>query len=87
MAKDKRKKQKVEELVKDDPLLPVKSLFRVDEAADYFSVSQSTIRLWVDNGILDAEKYKRENQTRGMIRIPRFSLLKCRFNAKFDPML
>jgi len=79
----------VEEPVMEDPLLPKKSLFRVEEAASYFGVARSTIYLWIDHGILQAEKYKL-NEMRpggGMIRIPRASLLGCRFNAKFDPML
>ena len=73
--------------VKDDPLLPNKSLFRVDEAADYFNCSQSTIKLWIENGHLEAEKYKMDGQIRGMIRIPRYSLLKHRFNHRFFPLL
>lgn len=36
--------------------LPTKSLLRVSEAADYFSVSERTIRLWVSHGLLTAEK-------------------------------
>ena len=86
-ARNKMKKKTMENNVIEDPLLPVKSLFRVDEAADYLNVSTSTIRLWIDHGILEAEKYKRDDQQRGMIRVPRISLLRCRFNAKFDPML
>ena len=67
--------------IEDDPLLVGKSLFRVDEAATYFDVSVRTIYLWVDHGILAAEKY------RGTIRISRASILGCRFKARFDPML
>ena len=78
-----------EEPVMDDPLLPKKSLFRVEEAAQYFGVARSTIYLWIDHGILKAEKYKLNESIPGggMIRIPRASLLGCRFNARFDPML
>ena len=88
MNKQKKKWEKPVEVVPeqepkmmDDPLLPQKSLFRVEEAASYFDVTARTIYLWVDHGILSAEKY------RGNIRISRASMLGCRFNARFDPML
>ena len=94
MNKQKKKWEKPVEVVPeqepkiiDDPLLPQKSLFRVEEASRYLDVSETTIKLWIDHGHLEAEKYKREDQVRGMIRIPRISLLRCRFNARFDPML
>ena len=76
-------------VVEDDPRLPDKSLFRVDEAAQYFGVAARTIYLWVEHGILKAEKYKRKggNDQRGIIRISRASILGCRFKARFDPML
>lgn len=57
----------------DDPLLPKKSLFRVDEVAKYFNVSESCIRLWIQHDILEKVK------TRGVVNIPRESILKCRF--------
>ena len=60
----------------DDPLLPQKSLFRPDEVADYFDCARSTIYLWIDHGILKAEKIK------GIVRIPRQSILECRFKNK-----
>jgi len=62
-----------EELVKEDPLLPNKSLFRIDEVADYFSVSERCIRLWIDHGHLERAKIV------GVIRVPRESILRCRF--------
>lgn len=65
--------------INDDPNLPDKSLFRVDEVADYFGFSRSTIYLWIDHGILKAEKY------RGSLRISRVSILNCRFIYKKDP--
>jgi excisionase family DNA binding protein len=65
----------------DDPRLPNKSLFRPDEAADYFGYGKSTIYLWIDHGILRAEKY------RGTYRIPREAILECRFKSKYDPLL
>lgn len=68
-------------IVEDDPMLPEKSLFRVDEAASYFNVAARTIYLWVEHGILKAEKY------RGTIRISRASILGCRFRARLDPMM
>lgn len=36
-----------------------KSLFRVDEVADYFNVSRSTVYLWLDRGILKVKKNSR----------------------------
>jgi excisionase family DNA binding protein len=36
--------------------LPTKSLLRVSEVADYFSVSEGTIRLWCAHGMLRYEK-------------------------------
>ncbi len=58
----------------NDPLLPQKSLFRPDEVAAYFNVSRSVVYLWIDHGILMAEKIG------GTIRIPRSAILACRFN-------
>ena len=58
--------------------LPNKDLFRVEEVADYFSVSTRTIYLWVANGHLTVEKIL------GISRIPRDSILKCRFNTNDD---
>ncbi len=66
--------------VLDDPRLPDKSLFRVDEAAAYFDVARSTIYLWLDHGILKGEKYG------GTVRISRESILNCRFNNQLKPL-
>jgi excisionase family DNA binding protein len=60
--------------------LPNKDLFRVDEVAIYFGVSRSTIYLWIDHGILCAEKY------RGTIRVPKESVEKCRILNKLMPL-
>lgn len=60
--------------------LPNKPLLRVEEAATYFDVSRSTIYLWIDHGILIAEKY------RGVIRIPKESIINCRIMAKLEPL-
>lgn len=59
--------------MKDDELLPKKSLFTVYEVAQYFSVSERTVRLWVEHGHLKCEKIV------GTMRIPRESILECRF--------
>ena len=56
--------------------LPMKELLRVDEVANFFSVSERTIRLWAEHGHLEAVKIV------GSIRITRESALKCRFGAK-----
>lgn len=58
----------------EDDLLPKKSLFRVDEAADYFQITNRCIYRWIEHGILQAEKIQ------GCVRIPRKSILACRFN-------
>lgn len=63
------------ELPKDD-LLPKKSLFTVVEVAQYFSVTERTIRLWVEHGHLKCEKIV------GIMRIPRESILMCRIGNK-----
>jgi len=60
--------------------LPNKPLLRVDECATYFDVHRSTIYLWINHGILEAEKI------RGTIRIPRDSILACRMNNKIDAL-
>jgi excisionase family DNA binding protein len=60
--------------------IPKKALLRVDEVATYFDVSRSTIYLWIDHGLLVAEKY------RGVIRIPRESVVKCRVANKMQPL-
>ncbi len=52
--------------------LPKKDLFRIDEAAAYFGVTDKTIRLWIDHGRLQAE------QVVGCVRIPRDSILSLR---------
>ena len=60
--------------------LPEKELLRVDEVAEYFDISKSTVYLWIDHGILSAEKY------RGTIRIPIESVKTCRLSSKLSPM-
>lgn len=56
--------------------LPDKELLRVDEVAAFFSVTERTIRLWIEHGNLAAEKIV------GTIRITRESVLNCRVNIK-----
>jgi len=36
--------------------LPQKELMRIDEAAAHLDVEESTIRLWIDHGVLKSEK-------------------------------
>lgn len=60
--------------------LPNKALLRVDEAATYFDVTRQTIYLWIDHGLLEAEKYK------GIIRIPKESIIAFRLNSKIRPL-
>lgn len=37
--------------------LPDRKLLRVDEVALFFDVTERTIRLWIEHGHLQAEKY------------------------------
>ncbi len=60
--------------------LPQKPLLRVDEVASYFDVTNRTIYLWIDHGLLEAEKYK------GVIRISRESIRTFRLSGKINPM-
>ena len=53
--------------------LPKKELLRVDEVANFFSVTDRCIRLWIEHGHLKAERIV------GAIRVTRESVLKCRF--------
>lgn len=81
-AKAKKPTEKIEkvdipapeqEIIEDDAsMLPKKDLFRIDEVADYFSVTERTVRLWIDHGHLKA------TEKTGAVRILRGSILKCR---------
>ena len=51
--------------------LPKKALLRVDEVADYFQVTDRTVRLWITHGLLDAEKVI------GVVRVKYESIAKC----------
>jgi len=53
--------------------LPQKELLRVDEVANFFSVTDRCIRLWIEHGHLKAETIV------GTTRITRESVLRCRF--------
>jgi len=57
-----------------------KSLYRVDEVAEYFNVNRSTVYRWIDNGVLKSEKYVKT------IRISRESIEQLREDCKHDPM-
>lgn len=59
----------------DDTLLPRKSLFNIYEVAQYFGVTERTIRLWLEHGHLKGERIAERT-----LRISRESILKCRFN-------
>ena len=70
------KPQEQEKPVEQPRPTPNKELLRVDEVADFFSVTERTIRLWIEHGHLQAEKVV------GIIRISRESVNKCRFAMK-----
>lgn len=60
--------------------LPNKELLRPDEVAAYFGVCRSTVYLWIDHGLLEAEKYHR------VIRIPLESVKRFRLIKKMEPL-
>ncbi len=49
-------------------VVPVKSFFRVAEAADLLHVHQNTVRVWIDEGKLDHIRLPT-----GSIRVPRYT--------------
>ncbi len=51
-----------------------KRLLRVEEVAEFFSVTRRTIYLWIEHGYLEAERTPTKS-----IRITRESVQKCRF--------
>ena len=62
--------------------LPKRDLFRVDEVAQYFGVTDRTIRLWTEHGLLKSEKIN------GIRRWPREAIINCRFKGvKIGPNL
>lgn len=61
--------------------IPSKPLWRVDEVADHFDVTRQTIYLWIDHGLLEAEKYNGK-----MIRITRESIKNFRLTSKLKPL-
>lgn len=56
--------------------LPNKELFRVEEVAEYFGVSQRTVRTWISRGKIKAEKII------GTVRISRQSIMDCRVDIQ-----
>lgn len=60
----------------DDPRLPDKTYFRIDEVADYFCVSGRTVRRWIEKGHLVCEKVV------GCARITRQAILDCPIRKK-----
>ena len=58
--------------------LPNRDLFRINEVADYFSVSERTIRLWIEHGHFEIERL------RGTIWVPRTSILKFRLKSRVN---
>ena len=78
LRKPKEKKETIED---DQSTLPKKDLFRVDEVATYFSVTERTVRLWIDHGHLIAVKKA------GSIRILRKSILDCHILDKRENIM
>lgn len=69
MARPKGSKNKKAKIIDDDPMLENKSLFRVDEVASYFSVTDRCVRLWISHGHIKAKKIV------GGVRLTRDSIL------------
>lgn len=61
--------------------IPKKPLWRVDEVASHFDVTRQTIYLWIDHGLLEAEKYNGK-----MVRITRESIENFRLSSKIKPL-
>ncbi len=59
--------------------LPDKTLLRVEEVADFFSVTCRTIYLWIEHGHLEAERTPGKS-----IRILRESVKNCRLPYERD---
>ena len=79
--KRQTRKKKMDKAIDSDQIielngLPNRDLFRISEVADYFSVTERTIRLWVDHGHFQIEKH------RGTIWIPRGSILQFRIRSR-----
>lgn len=64
----------------DLPDLPDKKLLRVSEVADYFSVHERTIRLWIDHGKLIAEK----SESGGTVFVTRESIKNFRMKRRVE---
>jgi excisionase family DNA binding protein len=56
--------------------LPSKNFLRISEAATYFGVHERTVRLWIEHGLLVAER------PRGSIFIPRESIRLFRLKSR-----
>lgn len=60
--------------------LPKKELLRIDEVANYFSVTERTIRMWIEHGHLEAKKMP--GAASGTVRITRASAAACLVGKK-----
>lgn len=73
-SKEEPEKKEMEKIPLKGKGLPNKELLRVEEAAEYFQVTDRTIYLWIDHGHLQAERIGPGKS----IRITRESALNCR---------
>lgn len=64
--------------IQDFNELPKRDLFRISEVAEYFSVSERTIRLWIEHKHFEIERL------RGTIWVPRTSILKFRIKTRVN---
>jgi excisionase family DNA binding protein len=59
--------------------LPKRELLTIAEVAEFFRVTQQTIYLWIDHGLLVAEKYRR------VIRVTKTSVDSFRLRSRVNP--
>ena len=62
-------------------MLPNKDFYQVQEIADHFRVSRSTIYNYIDHGILPNCK-----KIGGSVRIPKKSIEECLLLAQIEPL-
>jgi len=67
----RRRKAKPKPDTKAEIKIPEKELWRIDEVAKFFTVTEQTIRMWINDGIIKRFKVSR------IVRIPRSEIIRC----------
>ena len=62
--------------------LPDKPLLRVGEVAIYFNVTERTVYLWIEHGLI-----KTESTPGGQIRVTKKSIDQCRFAPREEQIV